>query len=711
VATDALKPACPVFPIYNLDVSDQPKQAKIRMHILLVVPRYSANWGEFYQIPLGLGYIASAIKRAGHKVSSLNLNHYQGTVEELVSAKIAEINPDVCATGSLAPFLSALASIFSAARKTKAGIINLAGGGLVSGEPEMSLRVLDIDVGVVSEGEQTIVELLDCLTQSKDLNTVAGIVFKDRTGAVVQTPPRTQLHDLSQIAWPDYELLECEKNIANQRALDSYFFHSHPESKPRVIDMITSRSCPYSCTFCFHPVGKVYRERPLDDFFAELDMVVSRYQINMVALIDELFSLRQERLLEFCERIKPYGLKWMVQLHVSSAKDHTLKAMREAGCTYISYGIESMSKTVLESMKKKTKPDRIATALALTYEHHIGIQGNLLFGDTAETLETANESMHWWAFNRRYQINLTPLMVFPGSPDYYMALKDGLITDREAYVANIPTRFNISRMNDKNLEMVGFQVWVHHNTLLNLAPLKEFRLSDCQVEGREATYDIVWGCPRCNHENEYLGVILPQDHGHSLRLSCRNCLSRWDLPNKASSLAANLVSTTSRTSFRKLAAALIEKIMQRKYRDIIDKALEIGLGLMPASFRSGRIYNYLTPPEHVFKSFGAALGRNPFSHEMHNDFADILVKNGAFGAGRMHYQQSLALSPCNERAIAGINLVDGPNLSNKQRETYFVSWSDAPPPARHPQPETVRDVPPIRVQVVQKPTIPEPLNV
>ena len=651
------------------------------MHVLLVVPRYSASWGEYYQIPLGLGYIASAMKDAGHAVTSLNLNHYHGTIGELVAAKVAEVNPDVCASGSLAPFLAILKEIFSAAKKAKPGIINIAGGGMVSGEPEMSLRVMDIDVAVISEGEQTIVELLDRLEKSKDLRDVSGIVFWERDGKVVQTPPRAQAHDLGKIAWPDYELLECDKNLANQRALDSYFFHSQPESRPRAIDMITSRSCPFSCTFCFHPVGKVYRERPLDDYFAELDMVVARYKINMVALIDELFSLRKQRLLEFCERIKPYKLQWMIQLHVSSATEETVKALHDAGCTYISYGIESMSPQILGSMKKKSKPERIASALAMTYENRIGIQGNLLFGDKAETLETANESMHWWAFNRRYQVNLTPLMVFPGSPDYYEALEDGLIVDRATYVRDIPPDFNISQMNDKNMEMLRFQVWVFANTLLNMAPLRVFELSAAQVPDRDATYDIVWGCPNCGHRNDYLGIILPPDHGHSLRLTCRDCLSRWDVENKAYRLPANTIND-ARRSYLRMAMVLYEKIKQGKYRDIANKLLSLALSLFPTRFRAGKLTRKITTPEHMLKSIGVALGRAPFNPERHNDFADALVEIGAYGAARMHYQQALALAPGDERALAGIAFMDGAEVSDGQRATYFVSWSDDPPPAR-----------------------------
>lgn len=326
------------------------------MHILLVVPRYNAIWGEFYQFPLGLGYISSAMKKAGHKVSSLNLNHHHGAVEDLVAAKVKEHNPDVCATGGLSPFLALLQEIFTAARRAKPDIINLAGGGVVSGEPGVILDVADIDIGVIGEGEITVVELLACL-ESKECNleSIQGIVFKDKNKKIVQTEPRPPIKDLSSVSWPDYEALEYELNVVAQRGLDSYFFHSCETNKPRSIDMITSRSCPFRCKFCFHPIGKVYRERPLDDVFAEIDYLVSRYHVNMLGLIDELFSLRRNRLLEFCERIKPYNLKWMIQLHVLSASEDVLTALKGAGCTYISYGIESMSQPVLDSLQKKSK--------------------------------------------------------------------------------------------------------------------------------------------------------------------------------------------------------------------------------------------------------------------------------------------------------------------------------------------------------------------
>jgi hypothetical protein len=121
---------------------------------------------------------------------------------------------------------------------------------------------------------------------------------------------------------------------------------------------------------------------------------------------------------------------------------------------------------------------------------------------------------------------------------------------------------------------------------------------------------------------------------------------------------------------------LLQKVRQRKYRDIADKLISVGLTLIPTRLRAGRLSRSLASPEHRLKALGATLARVPFDSERHNDFADALVEVRAFGAARMHYEQALALKPGDERASSGISLIDGPRISDRQRATYFVSWSD-----------------------------------
>jgi hypothetical protein len=343
-----------------------------------------------------------------------------------------------------------------------------------------------------------------------------------------------------------------------------------------------------------------------------------------------------------------------------------------------------MSQPVLESMLKKSKTHRIDSSLDLTYKYRIGIQGNLLFGDSAETLETANESMHWWAANRRYQINLTPLMVFPGSPDYLAALRDGLIADEERarYVQDIPPDLNISRMNDKNMEMIRFQVWVFANTLLNIAPLKSFQPSAEQIENRDTAYNIVWDCPNCNHQNDYLGVVLPPDTGYSIRLTCRECCTRWDVQNKAYRQIGNTTHNPRKRTYLHLAGRLLEKIRQGKYREIASKGLGMVLARVPQRLGMQEIALQIVSKESLLKTLGSSLCVEPFNSNRHCEFAEALCEIGAHGAARMHYEQALALQPDNKRATAGIALIDSHQVSAQQRSTYFVSWSDALPPQR-----------------------------
>ena len=133
----------------------------------------------------------------------------------------------------------------------------IVGGGVMGGDPLISLKMIDCDFGVLGEGEEAIVELLDAIIREHDVSNINGIVYRDHSG-LRQTTARAAIDNIDAIAWPLYDIFEIDKLIDRQNVLDSHFFHNVPEdqAKPRSIDIITSRSCPFMCTFCFHPIGK-----------------------------------------------------------------------------------------------------------------------------------------------------------------------------------------------------------------------------------------------------------------------------------------------------------------------------------------------------------------------------------------------------------------------------------------------------------------------
>ncbi len=644
------------------------------MKVLIVVPRYVAQPGEFYQFPLGLAYIAAAVESAGHGIVGLNLNQRAGDVDQLVAEAIEKHQPDICATGGLSPFLPCIAEIFSAARRAKPGILNVAGGGVVSSDAEVAPEIMDIDVGVVGEGEATIVELLSVLSAGDTLADVKGIVFWDEAGTVRVNPARPAVMDLSEIPRANYEVLGFGEQLHLQNPLDHYFLQAAPDNRPRAIDIITSRSCPYSCTFCFHPVGKVYRERPLDDVFEELEELIERFDINLVGIIDELFSLRKARLLEFCERIKPLGVLWMVQLHVNSADEITLKALRESGCVSISYGIESMSPSVLISMMKKSKKERIEVSLAQTQQEQIGIQGNLIFGDTAETLETANESMKWWAENRHFPINLTRLQVFPGSPDYIAAVRDELIIDRVNYAIELPVFLNISGISDGNMDLMTALLWAQGRALLKLGILHRFEESRYHEERGASSYDIDWTCPSCGAENEYRECIIPPENPHALRLHCRSCCDRWDVENRAREATHNAEISGILQNVRDL----MEQAKLQDARVELGKLIEKYPDAAEIYAMKAKLSRLREDVETELRSCIFAVGHAPFIAGYHCDLAEVLLKLNVAGAARLHLEQALALDPALARAELALGLLLDRDPSDPTLNSFFPDMFEGP---------------------------------
>jgi len=496
------------------------------LNFLIVVPRYVSKVGAYYEFPLGLAYISSALKSKGFNVFCLNLNHQSDSVATAIKNAIRQNHIDVVCTGGLSPHYHKIDDILKETKKVSPEIITIIGGGLFGSEPEIMLRSLAADYGVFEEGEETIVELATALENATDPKQVKGIMFVDDHNNIVTTKLRDSIQDLDSIPWPDYEGLGIREFLDMQMPYNSYYLY--PFDNPRLMPMISTRSCPFSCTFCYHPIGKVYRKRSLDDFFKELEYLIDSYNINMVSLLDELFSVKKERMLEFCARIKSYNIKWIAQMRVGDIDKETISALKESGCFYISFGLESISSEVLKSMKKKIKSEQIDIALKLTRNANIGIQGNFIFGDLAETEETAQETLDWWKVNIQYQINLGFIIPYPGCENYKYAVKNGLIKDKLAYIKTGCPPINLTKLPQAQYAKLQRKVAYYQDAYRISGKIISQKKIQENESHKEEAYSLTVQCPYCNSISIYKNM--PKIY-YSIydRLACRNCNQKFAL--------------------------------------------------------------------------------------------------------------------------------------------------------------------------------------
>lgn len=487
--------------------------------ILLIAPKYS-NYGRYYHFPIGLAYISSSLKKHGFNVHCLNLNHYENE-EEAINNILKSNNIKIIATGGLSAHFDKIKILFD---RFDEKYIKIVGGGIISSEPQLMYEALNVDYGVLKEGEETIVELADhILNDKKNLFDIQGIVYRD-DDKLVLTPPRDSINDLDDLPFPDYDAFEIDKYLDNQLPNDS--FNHFPYDKPRMIPILTTRSCPFSCTFCYHPLGKTYRISSLDYFFEWLDYLITKYDVNILMVLDELFSVNKTRMYEFAERIKPYNLKWLAAMRVTDVDDDVLRKLKDSGLYYISYGIESANNDILKSMKKKIKIEDIERALELTRKHKIGIQGNLIFGDINETHETYKDSLLWWEVNQQYQIMLSSIIAYPGTPIYQLSVESEIIENKLKFIQDGCPQLNLTSMSDEDY------IKMRQDIIDSIDRNKLYpKIIESKVIGydkfRGDLYSIELICPHCNQISLYSNMH--KEEAYVMKLCCRHCNQKFDV--------------------------------------------------------------------------------------------------------------------------------------------------------------------------------------
>lgn len=436
------------------------------MRYLLVMPKQLGAIDHFNIFPIGLAYVSAALKEAGHDVVTANLDYLEEDTTTALGRLIHEKGIDVVCTGGLSRDYSKLKELVDVARNAKQDILVVIGGGIISSDPEPAMSALGADLGVIGEGEITMCELAEALDAGLSYRDISGLIFKAQEGSYSITKPRQEIMDIDTIPFPDFEGFGYDRWVKSSGA--------------GVI--LTDRSCPFRCTFCFHPSGEKYRQRSFDNIFEEIDHQIEHYHIKSIGFSSELFATTKKRILEFCERMKTYQLSWGCALRVTDVDSDVLQALRESGCINLVFGLESMDDRILKSMRKGITRAQIDRALKLTYEANIMIEGGFIFGDKNETLESVNNTLRYWRdHNDKHYLNLTMISVFPGSQLYKDACDAGIIQDRVQFLKDGCPLVNVSRLTDTEYR------WLHSTiTELRLhphVPAGAFRIGDVHLDG------------------------------------------------------------------------------------------------------------------------------------------------------------------------------------------------------------------------------------
>ncbi len=351
--------------------------------VLLIYPFFlpRRDRSVFRFPPLGISYIAAALQQEGHQVHLIDctFRNRREALQEALAIK-AEVVGLYCMVTMVDDCLSFADQLRPTSR------LLIAGGPLPTCDPLPFLE--HFDVVVRGEGERTMCEVLRAWSGGADLGQVPGIVLRQVEGGRAETEPQVIF-----TSDPPFERgLDALPRPARQLVPNAdYIRHGKKKYGYSISTVMSTRGCPFRCEFCSNVVfGGSYRERSAENVVDEVEEVL-RLGYERISFADDVFTLRKERVLRICAEIRQRNLDfhWECLGRVDSLDEPTARAMRNAGCTRIYFGVESGSQPILDQMNKKITPEEARRAVEAA--HRAGLQVGAFFilgypGDTDETV-------------------------------------------------------------------------------------------------------------------------------------------------------------------------------------------------------------------------------------------------------------------------------------------------------------------------------------
>lgn len=391
------------------------------MKVLLVIP---SSVGDYFsaQVPhTGIAYLSAVLKK--HSIETKIVDMRLGYTNEEVLEIIDEFKPEFVGV-----------TLYSFGLDRSCGTVNMIkhhsdkykvviGGPHVAALKAEAMKQMGGDFGALAEGEYVMLELC----QGKNPAEILGLIWRDGE-KIIQNADRPFDNDLDNLPYPDFEGFELPRYLGYAE---------------RHLPIITSRGCPYQCVFCSIrlSMGLKFRARSPENVVDELEYWYKRgwksFEID-----DDNFTLDMNRAMKICDMIIEHGLKitWKCDngIRADRITRELLERMKQAGCFYVSFGIEGGNNKMLAALKKGEKIETIINAVKLAKEVGLGVGATFIIGAPEETYEDFLDSLAIAQDLPVDHVSFYNMVPYPGTEMHKWAEQNGrFVMDKETFLYNV----------------------------------------------------------------------------------------------------------------------------------------------------------------------------------------------------------------------------------------------------------------------------------
>lgn len=390
------------------------------MKTLLVAPYKSSALGSGLFPPLGLGYLATAVQKRGHEVKILDC------VKERIKQQgyrdyIIKNEPDIIGVNSWSCSVNETKEILQIAKEVDSRIITVVGGPHPSAVPREAMGFFtDADFGFKGEAEIGLPMLIDLLSEQREtgMSEIPGLLWrKDGHCQENEQAYHSDLDDFDYLAW---DLIHPEGYVKAGTIVSG-----------KTAPVITTRGCPYLCTFCSPHIiaGRKIRYRSAEHVIHEIKSLRDSYGIEKIAIMDENFTFNKKYAMELCNKIieGKLGLKFFLPngVRLDTLDEELLLLLKKAGfLPSVAVGIESGSERILKMIKKNLSKQIIKEKIELMRRLKFRPIGYFILGFPSETKEEMYETLRFASELKLYRAAFSPLMLLPGT-EIYKSLESG----------------------------------------------------------------------------------------------------------------------------------------------------------------------------------------------------------------------------------------------------------------------------------------------